>query len=73
LSGHDHCAEHIQVNTTNYFVNGIGRGCCYQANNIDSIPEGALKYLLANFDVSVDIDDVTTIEEGSFCRQDWLI
>jgi len=36
---------------TNYWVNGVGRGCCYQATNRHSLPQDVtLQYLLSNND-----------------------
>lgn len=33
----------------NYWINGIGHGCCYQSTNINSLPSDVLlKYILSN-------------------------
>mmetsp|Transcript_110910 Transcript_110910/g.191823 ORF Transcript_110910/g.191823 Transcript_110910/m.191823 type:complete len:402 (+) Transcript_110910:52-1257(+) len=47
ISGHDHMAEHVQHGSTNFFVVGAGRECCYEPVNLRQIPSGALKYMLA--------------------------
>ena len=59
MSGHDHCAEHLIVENTNYWVNGIADGCCYQSQRLErrQIPDGSLRYLLANNDYDNEIDD----------------
>jgi hypothetical protein len=58
FSGHDHCAEHIVVENVNYWLNGMGHGCCYQSSNLNEVPaNGLLKFLFANQDLSKEIDD----------------
>eukprot|EP01038_Epipyxis_sp_PR26KG_P004507 gene4507-6369_t len=63
MSGHDHCAEHFIVNDTNYWLNGIGHGCCYQSTMMNEAPGNSLKYLISNDDFTVNIDD-DHVEEG---------
>ncbi len=56
ISGHDHCMEHL-VDTqagengsppVNYYVTGMGKECCYDASNMNAVPEGTLKWYIAN-------------------------
>jgi len=50
-------AEHFVVGSTNYWLNGLGQGCCYQDSNYDGVPDGSLRYLMANTDLDNSIDD----------------
>ena len=45
MSGHDHCEEWISDNGVEYILTGNGDNCCYDASNVDKIPEGSLKYI----------------------------
>mmetsp|Transcript_129845 Transcript_129845/g.242825 ORF Transcript_129845/g.242825 Transcript_129845/m.242825 type:complete len:411 (-) Transcript_129845:54-1286(-) len=49
VSGHDHMSEHVQHGNTNLFVIGAGKECCYPPANLNSIPSGALKYMLGGY------------------------
>jgi len=48
MSGHDHCMEHMQETGSyvNYFLSGMGDGCCYYAKEKDGVPAGALKWYI---------------------------
>jgi len=49
ISGHEHCQFHYAFDSMDYFLTGTGNGCCYAADNRESLPqEGDLKYLLAD-------------------------
>jgi len=45
FSGHDHCAEHLLDNSVNYWLNGMGRGCCYDITKVAGVPSGSLLWV----------------------------
>ena len=48
LSGHEHCALHIERKTVDFILTGTGDECCYEGSNVDQLPDDAdLKYLLS--------------------------
>jgi hypothetical protein len=47
ISGHDHMLEHIVYGSTNMFVVGAGKECCYEPVNLDTVPIGAMRYMVA--------------------------
>jgi len=47
ISGHDHMAEHIVHSGVNMFVNGMGAECCYGHGDWDSVPSGAMKFMIS--------------------------
>lgn len=59
ICGHEHCAEVIVENNVNYYVNGLGHGCCYRIQtSYDNVANPSnVKYILGNPDYSVEIDD----------------
>eukprot|EP00042_Codosiga_hollandica_P026047 m.120294 g.120294 ORF g.120294 m.120294 type:complete len:217 (+) comp52077_c0_seq3:1281-1931(+) len=55
LSGHDHCLEYIDDGSgLVYVLSGAGRECCYSNTNMNAIPAGSLKYLLANSQTTIE-------------------
>jgi hypothetical protein len=48
MSGHDHCEEWISDNGIEYILTGNGDNCCYDATEVDAIPENSLKFITAN-------------------------
>jgi len=48
LSGHEHCALHIERETVDFILTGTGDECCYEGSNVDGLPDDAdLRYLLS--------------------------
>lgn len=47
ISGHDHNLEHFHHGGIDTFVVGAGKECCYDPKKMDSVPEGAMKFLVA--------------------------
>jgi len=47
LSGHDHCQMHIKDKGVNYILSGMGDDCCYDASNLDAVPEDSLQFYVA--------------------------
>ena len=48
LSGHEHCALHVERQDLDYILTGTGDECCYEGSNIDQLPDDAdLRYLLS--------------------------
>ena len=49
LSGHEHCALHVERHTIDYILTGTGDECCYEGSNVDQLPDDAeLQYLLSD-------------------------
>lgn len=47
ISGHDHMLEHIVSSGVNMFVTGMGMECCYNDDNIKTVPNGSIQYMLS--------------------------
>ena len=48
LSGHEHCALHVERDDLDYILTGTGDECCYEGSNVDGLPDDAdLRYLLS--------------------------
>ena len=48
LSGHEHCALHVERSTVDYILTGTGDECCYEGSNVERLPDDArLQYLLS--------------------------
>jgi len=47
ISGHDHMLEHITFGAVQMFVTGAGMECCYLPTKRDTVPSGALKYMIS--------------------------
>lgn len=47
LSGHDHCASHVEDKGVSYILSGVGDTCCYKAKHLQDVPTDSLKYYLA--------------------------
>ena len=47
ISGHDHMHEHILYDGVHMFVTGPGKECCYEAKKRDTVPEGAIQYMIS--------------------------
>ena len=50
ISGHDHMHEHIVTEGVNMFVTGPGRECCYDPTHLDTVPKGAIKFMISGKD-----------------------
>ena len=49
LSGHEHCALHVERHTIDFILTGTGDECCYEGSNVDQLPGDAeLQYLLSD-------------------------
>ena len=46
ISGHDHMHEHIVVEGVNMFVTGPGKMCCYDPIKLDTVPVGAIQFMV---------------------------
>jgi tartrate-resistant acid phosphatase type 5 len=48
LSGHEHCAFHLEHSDIDYILTGTGDECCYDGSRADELPDDAdLRYLLS--------------------------
>jgi len=47
ISGHDHMAEHITYQGVEMFVNGMGAECCYGTGSWNTVPSGAMKFMIS--------------------------
>ena len=46
ISGHDHMHEHLVHEGVNMVVTGPGRMCCYNTTHFDTVPAGAIKFMV---------------------------
>jgi tartrate-resistant acid phosphatase type 5 len=46
MNGHEHDLEHIveQGSKVNYICTGAGRSCCYKDQNLDTVPQGSIRF-----------------------------
>ena len=49
LSGHDRMWEHIVVSPSgvNMFLAGAGKECCYDPKNVETVPDGYIKFMVS--------------------------
>ena len=48
LSGHDHMWEHIVDDSgVNMFLAGAGKECCYDPKNMETVPDGFIKFMIS--------------------------
>lgn len=57
LSGHDHCMEHMAEadSNVNYFLSGMGAECCYKPIRKSGVPEGFMKWYIADDNKTPDV------------------
>lgn len=46
IDGHEHMLEHISHDGVEMYVTGMGRECCYGTGHLDTVPDGAMKYMI---------------------------
>lgn len=46
IHGHDHMLQHISYEGVEMYLTGMGKECCYGAGSLDTVPKGAIKYLI---------------------------
>ena len=48
FNGHEHDLEHIVENTSkvNYICTGAGKECCYEDTNLNTVPQGSVKFAM---------------------------
>lgn len=42
-------AEHMISEGVHMFLNGMGAECCYGTDNMDSVPDGVIQYLISGY------------------------
>lgn len=47
ICGHDHLVQHLNMDGVHQFQNGMGMECCYGTGNMDTVPDGYIKYLIS--------------------------
>jgi len=47
ICGHDHMAQHLDMEGVQQFQNGMGKECCYGTGNMHTVPDGYIKYLIS--------------------------